>query len=236
MIFKKILFTKICPHPKFKKKFLARNLKSHTFGGYNKINNMCKSKRILKQKACVVCNEIKIISEYSFYQQKCKTCESLQLYKCCKCNNIKHHKDFEKSNSRKSGISSKCKKCLQDYRKLKPRKITITRRSRMFFKDCIKRLNHSKLSNVYVVLGYTKEDFKTKFPYIPTGYDIDHCIPLSWFKESTPISISCSLHNLQLLEHSINIKKNNFYFDKPSNKEYFINSMNFIKEEYLHMF
>jgi hypothetical protein len=34
MIFKKILFTKICPHPKFKKKFLARNLKSHTFGGW----------------------------------------------------------------------------------------------------------------------------------------------------------------------------------------------------------
>ena len=106
----------------------------------------------------------------------------------------------------------------------------------MFFKDCLKRLNQSKVSNVYTILGYTSEEFKFKFPLIPSGYDIDHCIPLSWFKEDTPISISCALSNLQLLEHSINIKKNNLYYDKPIDNEYFINCKKYIKEKYLCMF
>ncbi len=188
------------------------------------------------QKPCVVCDIVKSKLEFNLYQQKCKKCEELQLYKCCKCTTIKHYNDFEKNKSRKSGLSSRCKKCSQVIKKNKPRKITITRRSRMFFKDCLKRLNQSRTSNVYTKLGYTKEDFKFKFPMIPTGYDIDHCIPLSWFKEDTPISISCSLHNLQLLEHSINIKKNNLYYDKPIDNEYFINCIKYIKEKYLHMF
>lgn len=188
------------------------------------------------QKPCVVCNIVKPKSEFNLYQQKCKTCEESQLYKCCKCVTVKPYDDFEKNKSRKSGLSSRCKKCSQEAKKNKPRKITVTRRSRMFFKDCLKRLNQSKVSDVYVTLGYSKEEFKNKFPIIPTGYDIDHCIPLSWFKEDTPISISCSLHNLQLLEHSLNIKKNNLYYDKPSDNEYVINSMKYIKKKYLHMF
>jgi hypothetical protein len=106
----------------------------------------------------------------------------------------------------------------------------------MFFRDCLKRLNQSKVSSVYIMLGYDKEEFKNKFPIIPIGYDIDHCIPLSWFKEDAPISISCSLSNLQLLEHSLNVKKNNLYYDKPSDNEYVINSLKYIKEKYLHMF
>ena len=146
-----------------------------------------------KQKPCVVCKTIKSKSEFNLNQQKCKTCEDLKLYKCYKCETIKHYDNFDKDKFRKSGISSRCKKCTQVVKKNKPRKITITRRSRMFFKDCLKRLNQSKVSNVYTILGYTNEEFKFKFPMIPKGYDIDHCIPLSWFKEDAPISISCAL-------------------------------------------
>jgi hypothetical protein len=188
------------------------------------------------QKPCTVCNIIKPKSEFNLYQQKCKVCEDLRLYKCCKCVTIKHYDDFEKNKSRTSGLSSRCKKCSYSIKKTKPRKITITRRSRMFFKDCLKRLNQSKVSDVYNILGYTKEEFMYKFPTIPKGYDIDHCIPLSWFKEDTPISISCALSNLQLLEHSINIKKNNLYYDEPTDNEYFIKSIGYIREKYLHMF
>lgn len=188
------------------------------------------------QKTCVVCKGIKLKLEFNLNQQKCKTCEELKLYKCYKCQIIKNYGDFDKDKFRKSGIASRCKKCTQLVKKNKPRKITITRRSRMFFKDCLKRLNQSKVSNVYTILGYTSEEFKFKFPLIPSGYDIDHCIPLSWFKEDTPISISCALSNLQLLEHSINIKKNNLYYDKPVDNEYFINCKKYIKEKYLCMF
>ena len=208
--------------------------------GYTKCKIMYISKKRKKeysiQRPCVVCNVVKSKSEFNLYQQKCKTCEESKLYKCCKCNTVKHYDDFEKNKSRKSGLSSRCKKCSQVAKKNRPRKMTVTRRSRMFFKDCLKRLNQSKVSSVYIMLGYNKEEFKNKFPIIPTGYDIDHCIPLSWFKEDTPISISCSLNNLQLLEHSLNVKKNNLYYDKPSDNVYVINSMKYIKEKYLHMF
>ena len=195
-----------------------------------------RKEKSIKLKQCVVCKVEKPKSEYNLNQQKCKSCENLKLFKCYKCNTVKHYDEFGKDKYRSSGISSRCKKCHQEEKRNKTRKITISRKSRMFFRDCLKRLNKNKSSNVYDMLGYTKEDFKNKFPILPSGYDIDHCIPLSWFKEDTPISISCSLHNLQLLSSSENNKKSNLYYDKPSDNQYFKICKPYIKEKYLCMF
>lgn len=198
------------------------------------------------ERPCTICTIIKPKSDFNTYQHRCKTCEDKKLYKCYKCAIIKEEKEFSKDKSRKLGILSICKKCKEK----KPRKKTeayYTRRRRMdinrknqpirrlrvFIKGCLKRLNECKSSKAHSILGFTKEEFKVKFPTIPEGYEIDHCIPLSWFKEGTPISISCSLSNLQLLSSLDNAKKKNYFYHQPPDTQYFKDCLKYIDDKYL---
>src|SRR6478736_1299127 len=128
-----------------------------------------------KERPCSVCQISKPKSEYNVNQQRCKDCESKTLRKCCRCNSIKEEVDFPKDKSKGSGISSYCKKCkskrqgkrirIKKYKK----KVTPLVRLRWMFKDSIRRLNRCKTSSTFKTLGFTKEEYISKFPVIPEG-------------------------------------------------------------------
>ncbi len=182
------------------------------------------------QRPCSVCSIVKLKDGFNFHQQRCIECESKNLYKCCGCKTVKDKTFFPTDSSRRSGISSYCKKCKNKRNK---KKITSLIRARWWFKGCLRRLIISKELDTFTSLGFSKEQFITKFPIIPKGKDIDHCIPLSWFKEGTPLNISCNLHNLQLLDSSVNYSKGNIFYHYPSDNQYLIDSLKYIKDEYL---
>ena len=79
-------------------------------------------------------------------------------------------------------------------------------------------------------LGYSYKDFIKLFRHFE-DYDIDHKVPLSWFKPNTPASICCSLSNLQPLKRDLNKTKSN-RFCHPISKEYYLQILKYIKEEY----
>ncbi len=188
------------------------------------------------QRPCVVCKVTKLKSEFNKYKQTCKECSGKGLCNCYSCGKVKHISEFPKDKSQRTGRGSKCKKCknrkLSRKRKTK-RFRTPNTKLREFFKDCLKRLNREKHNSTWNTLGFTKDQFNSKFPTIPEGMTIDHCIPISWFKSDTPIHISCSIHNLQLLSRENNSIKSNYFYDKPSDNQYFEDCKKYISEKYL---
>jgi len=205
-----------------------------------------KRKQYSIERPCNICTITKPRSEFNPYQHRCMICESAKLYRCWKCKKIKTEKEFAKESSKKLHISGMCKICKNKrsgqknenyYIKRrgvdKKRKNNPSRKLRLFIKDCFKRLSLHKTSNAEVILGFTKDEFKTKFPIIPENYDIDHCIPLSWFKKDTPLNVSCSLSNLQLLPSLENAKKKNYYYHQPSDLQYFKDCIKYIDDKYL---
>lgn len=194
-----------------------------------------------KYRTCIICGEIKPSSMFNHCRHKCKECEHLS--RCSSCHEIKDNSLFAKDLSRHGGISHKCKECtnirlpyvIDTYgpnSKDGKRRITPVRRSHMFFKDCRKRMGATKYSTVWDELGYSKESFLLKFPKIDKDQHLDHCIPLSWFLDNTPLYISCAIENLQLLPSDINISKSNKYADIPESKEYLEKIFNYIRPEY----
>lgn len=180
--------------------------------------------------------------------KKCLNCKNKKKCSCCK--EIKLLEDFTKDSSRSDGLNNKCKICSgkRDKQRIryateeqkhqrrvyeKKRRNTPNRRMRELFRDSLKRLNISKKTSTWRTLGFTKEEFNSKFPIIPTDHDLDHMIPLSWFKQETPIKISCALPNLQILKSSVNNSKKNFYCDKPSDDQYIRECLSFLKDEYV---
>lgn len=204
----------------------------------------------MKNRICSICKILNPVSGFSKGLHKCKDCENNK--RCYICKEVKDKNEFRNDSYRYDNKSNKCKVCERIKDKIRAKKRTSTieykekrrqyeknrkrntnRKVRDFFKDCLKRLKRNKTDTTYKTLGFTKQEFENKFPTIPKGFDLDHCIPLSWFIEDTPIYISCHLSNLQILPSSLNSKKKNYYCDLPSDSQYLSNCLKYIKKEYL---
>lgn len=178
---------------------------------------------------CVICKSS--TNDFEKHQQRCVKCNHLR--KCNTCNEIKDVCMFRKDKSRPQGIGHRCKSCENDRVKQKPSyRNSQTMKIRSFFRECIKRSTRGRSSSMWEKLGYTKNDFLDKFPIIPEGYHVDHCVPLSWFKQEAPLSISCSLDNLQLLSAVDNLEKSNKFAHYPTSYESFEKIIKYIKPEY----
>lgn len=94
------------------------------------------------------------------------------------------------------------------------------------------RLLKEKKQKSSYVLGWTKEDFFSKIGIPIKGMEIDHKIPVSWFKEDTNIKLICALDNLHLISEEDNRTKGNNYSHKIT-QQYYNEIFNFIKEEQL---
>ena len=83
-------------------------------------------------------------------------------------------------------------------------------------------------------LGYSFEDLILSLGRLPIKgeEDIDHKVPISWFKEGTEMYIVFDLSNLQNLCSKKNRQKGN-RFSHPISEEYFNKIKPFIKEKYI---
>jgi Zn ribbon nucleic-acid-binding protein len=96
----------------------------------------------------------------------------------------------------------------------------------------IKYLRQSQnITKLPSILGYNVNDFIKKVGSPKNNEDIDHKVPISWFKKETPISVIWSLENLQIIESTINRKKNNHY-SHPISENYKQLILKYIKEKY----
>lgn len=89
-----------------------------------------------------------------------------------------------------------------------------------------------KAQNTQKLLGYNYDEFINKIGTPKINEHIDHKIPISWFKDYTPINIIWDLRNLQILKSQENWSKRN-YFHHPITEEYKDIVKEYIKEEYI---
>lgn len=106
-------------------------------------------------------------------------------------------------------------------------------RWRYLLKNTIQKSNLNKETETSLLLGYSPSEFKNFMESLDPNwmnYEIDHKIPLSWFKDNTPPNIPNNLQNLQLMDKSSNSSKRNFFMNKVSD-QYWEESKKYIKEE-----
>jgi hypothetical protein len=99
----------------------------------------------------------------------------------------------------------------------------------------IRALDTNKTTSTYVELGYTPQEFLNVVGDKQINCDLDHKIPISWFKKHTPFSIVNSLDNLQWVDSKYNRAKQNFWFDNISS-DFFNVIKQHIKENKLSRF
>jgi len=115
---------------------------------------------------------------------------------------------------------------------------------RNLIKNTKEKLNTPKQDKLIIELKYTPSQFKIHIENQFTegmnwnnlnnkkdGWNIDHKIPLSWFKQKTPNYIVNHLNNLQPMWKKQNLQKNNRY-NTPIDKEYYLLIKKYIKNEY----
>ena len=88
-----------------------------------------------------------------------------------------------------------------------------------------------KSKKTEVLLGYTYQDFIETVGIPKSGEHIDHKIPISWFKENTPLNFIWSLKNLHITTQKYNQQKLNRFHDIVE-LEYFNEIKIYIKEKY----
>lgn len=113
-------------------------------------------------------------------------------------------------------------------------------RYRYTLRSTINRIGKKKEDNTINILGYSSKEFKKHIESLFTedmcwenreSFHIDHIIPVSAFKEETPINIVNSLDNLRPLSIQENLEKNNSIdFNEI---EIYIKYLDYLKIDYL---
>lgn len=93
-------------------------------------------------------------------------------------------------------------------------------------------LKNKKGKTTEKLLGYKYQDFINKIGLISKGYELDHKIPISWFKIGTPVNIIWHLDNLQITTKEYNRKKHNTHADVIS-ASYYKTVIEWIQEHHL---
>jgi len=71
------------------------------------------------------------------------------------------------------------------------------------------------------LLGYKFQDLIDKLGRLPkSNENIDHKVPVSWFKTNTPVKIINNLENMQIISMTENVRKSNT-FCHPVSPEYY---------------
>ena len=78
------------------------------------------------------------------------------------------------------------------------------------------------------LIGYTADDLVVQLGERQLGFDLDHKIPITWFKHDTPLHIIWHLDNLQWMEAKQNQSKGNRYADQVS-EDYMQLALPFLK-------
>lgn len=105
-------------------------------------------------------------------------------------------------------------KYMRDYMKKYNENNPHIHRSKRLLNDVLRRFNKSKTDSTSKMLGYTASQLKDHLDSLGMdwkNHQIDHKIPVSLFKEDTPINLINDLRNLQPLTKQENLAKSNNY-------------------------
>lgn len=103
---------------------------------------------------------------------------------------------------------------MREYMKEYNEKYPHIQRSKRLLNDVLRRLNVSKTDSTSKMLGYTALQLKEHLDSLGMdwkNHQIDHKIPVSLFREDTPINLINDLRNLQPLTKQENLEKSNNY-------------------------
>lgn len=187
-------------------------------------------------KTCSRCKIQKELDEFSPRPSKkdgldcyCKTCR-FEYYKSKRYDRKIYNRGYKRKDIAKRNDY------LKEYRKThkypKTSKDKEGDRIRKMVKRVLMYTSQHKIQKSKELLGWDKNDFLTRLGPILEGMHIDHKIPVSWFKEGSPVHIINHLDNLQYLPKHINLKKLNTYNDIV-NVEYLELCKQHLKEEFL---
>jgi hypothetical protein len=106
-------------------------------------------------------------------------------------------------------------------------------RWRYLLKNTIEKFDTNKENVTFVSLGYSPSEFRDFMEKLNPNwrdFEIDHKIPLSWFKNDTPPNIPNDFRNLHLKNKSENSSKKNYYMDDVS-EDYWGIVKEYLKED-----
>jgi len=136
-------------------------------------------------------------------------------------NNPEYYSEYRKNNIEKQ----------RQYYKQWREKNTNIYRLRIQIWWWIQKRGIEKEAKTEKILGYNFKEFKEKIGVPKLNQQLDHKIPLSWFKNETPINILFNLENLHYIDENINKTKSNSYCDKV-NDDYKKIIIKYIKDKY----
>jgi hypothetical protein len=208
---------------------------------------ICKTKRV----NFTACGIEKTVNEFYKGSSLCKTCSKKlndlrgkDYFRKKSKENWEKNKEYYSENNEKVGEKNKKwreeniekhkeynRKSAQKSRKENPEK----HRWRYLLKETLKKIKKDKDDKTIVLLGYSPEELKKYLETLSSDwvkYEIDHKIPITWFKEDTPASVVNDFRNLQLLTKSENNKKRNFWMSDVD--DVYLNEIkNYIKEKHI---
>lgn len=161
-------------------------------------------------------NKTKINENYKEYYQDNKD-KIQEKNKKWREENIDKHREYNKITARND-------------RQNNPHKY----RWRYLLKNTLKTLGNKKENKTVELLGYSPNELKIFLETLNIDwfeFEIDHKIPITWFKPETPPNIVNDFRNLQLLKKGENSSKRNFYMDEVS-EEFWCEVKKFIKDEF----
>tara|TARA_R100000700_G_C3151749_1_gene130202 strand:+ start:351 stop:944 length:594 start_codon:yes stop_codon:yes gene_type:complete len=122
------------------------------------------------------------------------------------------YKEYRHGYNRRDDVKKRHAKNQRENRQTNPEKYI----AREILSNTIKRLDTTKSASTDEMNGYSADELNRHLSALNENwrdYEIDHKIPVSWFKKGTPIHIINDLRNLQPLSAKENRSKNNRYAD-----------------------
>ena len=200
----------------------------NTKDGYN---NRCKSCCSFRNKKRYELNKdnIKIKCNQYYHSNK----ETIKNKQIGKINSYQKNKEWHLVYREKN--KQKYLQYIKEYQKInQPIKYAtdLTYRTKKLIGNQIRNfLKGNKNKKTEILLGYSYQNFIKNIGIPKKNEHIDHKIPITWFKDTTPINIIWNLENLQIVDQFYNQSKLNRFFDIVSLK--YLNIVKvYIKEEY----
>jgi len=141
-------------------------------------------------------------------------------------------KRLERNRKYRKENPERMRKIHTDYGNMRYRTDPIYRLQTILRQQIVDYIKYGKNERTAHILGYTAEDFITRYGEGTSTDHIDHKIPKSWFKEDTPVNLVWHLDNLQWLDGVENDSKGNRYAHTVSDN-YLQQALPYVKEEFI---
>ena len=170
------------------------------------------------------------------------TCKECNCIKTNKWKNENHERVLNNVREYSKKIKETNPNKLKEWRKNGKKNYSKTEKGkwdgkcRSMLRKTLSKMGLVKNDRTSAMLGYSPKDLQEHLKqydlYQFGGYEVDHKVPISFFKVGTPVSIVNSLSNLWLTSIDYNQSKSNKWADAIS-EDYYYQILSYIKEEHI---